>query len=139
MDLLLTCQLPFHLFFSQNASNQERCLLNSSTSLDVLIDALSPRYVYSSSGALANHQKLEPFLNNKGFLTRAISLGDMPQAKDAKKGGPAYIQAIEISPISQIAEKIKDETKKESGITYNEDPYKEYLNGESLEQKLESM
>lgn len=63
----------------------------------------------------------------------------MPQAKDAKKGGPAYIQAIEISPISQIAEKIKDETKKESGITYNEDPYKEYLNGESLEQKLESM
>ena len=71
VDILITSQLPLALFQSEDMENQ------SSSSLDVLVDNLSPRYIYSACEMEA-HVKVQPFLNRKEFLSRPIQLANMP-------------------------------------------------------------
>ena len=56
VDIFLTSQLPFTLFGSEGSHQ------HSSSLLDVLIDNINPRYVYSAC-ELEAHVKVQPFLN----------------------------------------------------------------------------
>ena len=75
-----------------------------------------------------------PFLNAKGFLTRVISLGGLPE-ESGRKGATPYIQAIEIEPLTAMGDRIKNEI--DEGIVFNSNPYQCLTESESVAQDLQ--
>ena len=92
VDILLCCQYPVGVFNIPNAD----FLTRSSSSLSILVHKLSPRYVYCATDLEC--QESETFLNERGCLTRCITLANLLGSyKKPKESTMPYIKAIEIS------------------------------------------
>lgn len=66
-----------------------------------IIDMIKPRYIYSSQ--LDIHHKRVPFLLSNGVPSRFVALGSLPGPLKPAESKQVYIQAIEIEPLSRVA------------------------------------
>jgi len=115
-------------------NEQKDVFYNSSSSLAALVDYICPRYIYSS--IMDVHYKRMPYLNEKGFLTRFITLGSIPGKYKPTDSKQMYIQAIELEPLIQIKELL--EPKLQPGQDYLLSPFQgtEHL---SLRERVDHM
>ena len=92
VDILMCCQYPIGVFNTSDAD----FLSKSSSSLSILVQKLSPRYVYCATEL--EHSESETFLNQRGCLTRCTSLANLLGSyKKPKESTSPYIKAIEIN------------------------------------------
>ena len=94
IDILLTGQWPLNISCSiddpkGDLEAQRGQFKQQSESLQNLVEALSPRYIYSSHGD--EFLKREPFISADNIVTRFIGLGSLPGKHKPKDSKTTYI------------------------------------------------